>query len=1267
MSGSVPARGGVPRFNYDAIWDANRRAQALFTARRTYSAGADSSSPLNVPQRAHAIGDPVPIVFARRRNDAGGILISPRATECRFENSLTNEVTAFYHLVLSEGQIGDIEVRDVFQRQCRVGSFHQTYSRRAGSWIPENAIVARSGFTKPEASNFCGSPGTYEGISTMSFQVTIPNGLDVWNRQVHAFIRNGIEVYRWADEQADVSSDSFADLAYWLMVNSARIPAALIDTASIQQASRFLNANSITTNCWITQPVNYGEFVTAWGRYHLLQPVTNKGKVGLRPLLPINEDYTIKTSAVSIEYVFDDDSVIPGSVDLQYVDWASRQPFVCQVIWRQQNEADIGVVRTSEVRYDGTAPDGPYESHDLSQFCTREIHSIRVGAYILAKRVRSDHSIKFRAKPGLHSSTLQQGSIVRVRLRRAAQGDAESFHDRLYEVERIQRAIAGEVLYEANYLPVDGQLRSLIALDVMAVTAFGVLFPSGLTGEGCDLNSDEDTTVPDDDEEDTIIPGPGDSAIEGGGGIKIDQGDFLIDDPGDDELIEDAEFDDFIDELTPEELIAIIDDLVDDVADELRELTDEELEELADDELTAEEIRDLTDEELIELLEDPVKEVIKEDLDLDFDPELVEELIEKVKEALEKEQAAEQEDPLAEYEAGIYFHTATWADNVLTVRMRLAPTGKAPRADLGNLNATIASTSVVALLPSGRPVSPQPGSLPSVSFSGLIAEPWDAEDEGAPFPPADRVFEGQFVLTFYEGAFPPAAEDPAQQLTYRATVAFSSWTGGFTDVSFLNTLSVDFVPTEAPELPDGLDCDGVLIYFPSTAPPLASDEGAVITRESSAIEPYSTVAGDGFTAYTIDAEEIVSTIDEAWNVDFGETEIDTSANEFTVQYLVKQEGSTGTVRMQLFKGSTLPANTRFEITTYSTFILASQDGVSYDSLDIANNSSSYVHYAIQKIGGNKITVHRNGQKIYDESTSANSPDILRFRLLRNATTEVAISPIRIQDRAVYGDAETIEPLSYPFCLDELVIWYPDEAPPQATIAGYTITADPFPSEDNWGVTTFQGQNALTITPEPEGEDSFNEFESQNDLFKLGNGLVTIEWFCSLGAFSDSFAFGGVTFEVLLYSTKPEDESEYYLRLEAYAYHYEDGDESPPYTAGIDGIAQYCAGGSCDYLLDQQVYTLTSSQSANMLHVCWQRTAVDDDGLDTWTLHIGGQLIETVTAPTLDFNADTQIDASLSSEYHIQQPRLSQIRISNSALYGTGSFTPPTEAFYVPPP
>jgi hypothetical protein len=42
----------------------------------------------------------VPIVFARRRDNAGGVLISPGATEARFENDTSNNVTAFYLLPL---------------------------------------------------------------------------------------------------------------------------------------------------------------------------------------------------------------------------------------------------------------------------------------------------------------------------------------------------------------------------------------------------------------------------------------------------------------------------------------------------------------------------------------------------------------------------------------------------------------------------------------------------------------------------------------------------------------------------------------------------------------------------------------------------------------------------------------------------------------------------------------------------------------------------------------------------------------------------------------------------------------------------------------------------------------------------------------------------------------------------------------------------------------------------------------------------------------
>jgi hypothetical protein len=467
--------------------------QAGETPTPSRQSGADGSNPLDVQQQAHKIGDPVPIVFGRRRNGAGGIFISPKATECRFENDETNAVTAYYHLVLSEGRIGGIEARHVFQRMCRVGSASQAYGVRSGTWIPENVITALEGFAKPEATYYCGSVGAYTDISTMSFQVTIPNGFDVWNRQVHVFVANGMEVKRWLDDEAAASSDSFADLAYWAMERSGRVPLELIDTNSIFITSRFLSANNFTTNCWLKDSINYSDLLNTWGRYHLVRPATINGKQALKPLLPVNTDGTIRTEALTVEYVFNDNLVIPGSVDIKYSDWSSRQPFVAQMVWRQELETCIGIIRTSEVRYAGTAANGPYESHDMSAFCTREDHAVKVGAYILSKRVRSSHTIRFKVRPQSHNRLIEQGSVVRVRLERSASGSVGTFHDYIYQVERITKTLAGDVHYECSHLPVDSQLRSLIAKDVASAQATGYLYPCNQTGTGCDLNPPDDT------------------------------------------------------------------------------------------------------------------------------------------------------------------------------------------------------------------------------------------------------------------------------------------------------------------------------------------------------------------------------------------------------------------------------------------------------------------------------------------------------------------------------------------------------------------------------------------------------------------------------------------------------------------------------------------------------------------------------------------------------------------------------------------------------
>jgi hypothetical protein len=465
--------------------------------------GAVGGGSLDTDQRAISIGEPVPIVFARRRDNAGGVLISPGATEARFENDTSNNVTAFYLLPLSEGRMDSIQVRDVFQRACRSGTFTQTYNRRAGTWQPGNFIVDRDGFDKPEASYICGSIGLYPDISTLSYQVTIPNGFDQWRRQVHLFIRGGMWVTRLADSVLG-PSDNFSDLARWMLLNSGRVPSALLDTTAFTSAAQFLEANQFRCNIWIQEAENFGDFIAKLSPYFLLGESNNGGKKGLRPLLPVNNDGTINTGAIDWSYIFTENEILPGTLEIEYSNYADRQPFVAQMIWRQELEDDAAIIRTAEVRYINTAEVGPYESHDLSGFCTTETHAVKVGAYILARRVFVSHTARFAARPQAHNRLLSPGSIIRVKLGRNASGGGASEHDYLYQVERIGKTLAGDVSYECSHFPIDSQGRSIIALNVANATGTGILLTSNSTGVGCDINSGTDNTIP---VESFIVPG----------------------------------------------------------------------------------------------------------------------------------------------------------------------------------------------------------------------------------------------------------------------------------------------------------------------------------------------------------------------------------------------------------------------------------------------------------------------------------------------------------------------------------------------------------------------------------------------------------------------------------------------------------------------------------------------------------------------------------------------------------------------------------------
>jgi hypothetical protein len=455
--------------------------------------GASGADNLDQKQRSAVIGEPIPIVFGRRVSGTGGVLISPPATEARFEDDVSSNITASYHLVLSEGQIDSIQVRDVFQRACRVGSFTQTYDRRAGTFVAGNFIDNTPNL---EAPTYCGTSGTYDGLSTMAYSVTIPAGFDQWDRQVHVFIRGGIYVTRLLDSVTG-PSNNVADLLLYLLRNSSRVPEAMIDTAtSFLAAATFTNANGFWFNGVVSESTNLRDWIGSTLQYFLLRQARIGGKEALKPLVPTNANGTIKTTAVTWVFTFTEEHIIPDSFEITYTPLADRKPFCATVLWRQQDDLGIPVMRTAEVRYTGTAIDGPFEQHDLSDFCSSENHAVKVGAYIISKRRHITHRLQLGVKPDAFNPTLAAGDLVRVRLDRIASTGADSVHDYLYEVDRIGKSLSGEVQLDLTHFPVDANLASVVAQEVNAATGTGLLLPTGLSGITCDINSSGDTSVP---------------------------------------------------------------------------------------------------------------------------------------------------------------------------------------------------------------------------------------------------------------------------------------------------------------------------------------------------------------------------------------------------------------------------------------------------------------------------------------------------------------------------------------------------------------------------------------------------------------------------------------------------------------------------------------------------------------------------------------------------------------------------------------------------
>jgi len=458
-------------------------------------AAAQAADDLTAQQQAYRIGDPVPIVFCRRASNNGGVLVSPGATEARYENDgVTNALTVSLHLVLSEGELPTIPIKDVFVGPCRQGTWDQNYDRRSGTWFPGNFVTTVSGKQPWSCPYYCGTSGRYEDMTTLSYVNTFVDGSQRWNQQVHAFVREGIQITRIIDSTLG-PSNNVIDLAIYLMNQSGRIPSTLIDTAQMLAAANFCEVNELFYNGVFSESQNLDSWLERTSNDFLLRLVETDGKFGFKPRLPVNTDQTIKTTAISWVFTFTEDHLLPDGFEIQYIALEDRLPVCLQMMWRQQPDADIGFARTTEIRFTGEALAGPFEQYDLSQFCTSESHAVKVGAYRLARRKYVTHTLRLTVRPSSYNSTLTLGDVVRVRLRRETATTALDYHDYLYEVERIEKTASGACVFDLTHLPIDGQGRSLVALEVASATAPNVNISAGRSDYSCDDNSASDNTA----------------------------------------------------------------------------------------------------------------------------------------------------------------------------------------------------------------------------------------------------------------------------------------------------------------------------------------------------------------------------------------------------------------------------------------------------------------------------------------------------------------------------------------------------------------------------------------------------------------------------------------------------------------------------------------------------------------------------------------------------------------------------------------------------
>jgi hypothetical protein len=324
-------------------------------------------------------------------------------------------------------------------------------------------------YPKPEATLYCGTGGSYAGVTTISVVKQYPAENEGWRRQIHMFARECPPIYRLIEGSAG-ASNLFPDLARYALLSTGRLDPSQIDDAGLLVSARFCAANLITCDGIAMVPSNVPEWLDRLAPLFLLRPTNQWGKIGLRPAVPITASYGFNTSPLTPVLTFDESNSLSFAVQGKASEDRNWRVGILP-LWREQPENGLGLVRgTGPVRFGDVSDSAPVETVDASEWVTRELHGVRLAALELARRRHIEHTATISVDPSVAVAALVPGDIVQANRARIPSVGNPSQWSYLYTFLGINGPPLGPWTIQLEHHPVDMNGVSLIAREVAAAS-----------------------------------------------------------------------------------------------------------------------------------------------------------------------------------------------------------------------------------------------------------------------------------------------------------------------------------------------------------------------------------------------------------------------------------------------------------------------------------------------------------------------------------------------------------------------------------------------------------------------------------------------------------------------------------------------------------------------------------------------------------------------------------------------------------------------------